>query len=109
MAVLQANRISKFQDGPLGFWHRALADMRPAPPPRHATLAQGSASLPLTRSIQSNLVVALRIAPKVRDSGPSLSGSDATMQGVFPEALSSLKNADPELFSIIEDEKERQW
>lgn len=31
------------------------------------------------------------------------------MQGVFPEALSSLKNADPELFSIIEDEKERQW
>lgn len=31
------------------------------------------------------------------------------MQGVFPEALFSLRNADPELFSIIEDEKERQW
>lgn len=31
------------------------------------------------------------------------------MEGVFPEALSSLRNADPELFSIIEDEKERQW
>ena len=31
------------------------------------------------------------------------------MDGVFPEALLSLRNADPELFSIIEDEKERQW
>ena len=31
------------------------------------------------------------------------------MEGVFPEALASLRNADPELYSIIEDEKERQW
>ena len=31
------------------------------------------------------------------------------MQGVFPEALTRLRDADPELFSIIEDEKERQW
>ena len=31
------------------------------------------------------------------------------MARVFPEALSSLKQADPELYSIIQDEKRRQW
>ena len=28
---------------------------------------------------------------------------------VFPEGLSSLHQADPEVFSIIKDEEERQW
>lgn len=28
---------------------------------------------------------------------------------VFPEALASLKQADPEIYSIIQDEKARQW
>lgn len=28
---------------------------------------------------------------------------------VFPEALKSLKEADPEIFDIIQDEKARQW
>lgn len=31
------------------------------------------------------------------------------MESVFPEALQSLREADPEVFGIIEDEKERQW
>ena len=33
----------------------------------------------------------------------------AAMEGVFPEALKSLKEADPEVYGIIEDEKKRQW
>ena len=28
---------------------------------------------------------------------------------VFPEGLSTLHQADPEVFSIIKDEEERQW
>ena len=37
--------------------------------------------------------------------------SEATqaLKGVFPESHLSLKEADPEAFSIIEEEKERQW
>jgi hypothetical protein len=31
------------------------------------------------------------------------------MEGVFPEALTPLSVADPEVFGIIEDEKRRQW
>eukprot|EP01024_Parvocaulis_polyphysoides_P028548 TRINITY_DN2579_c0_g2_i1.p1 TRINITY_DN2579_c0_g2~~TRINITY_DN2579_c0_g2_i1.p1 ORF type:complete len:521 (+),score=75.65 TRINITY_DN2579_c0_g2_i1:132-1565(+) len=31
------------------------------------------------------------------------------MQSVFPEALDTLKHADPEVFGIIEQEKQRQW
>lgn len=33
----------------------------------------------------------------------------SVMEGVFPECHSTLKAADPEVFGIIEDEKERQW
>mmetsp|Transcript_16863 Transcript_16863/g.50535 ORF Transcript_16863/g.50535 Transcript_16863/m.50535 type:complete len:180 (+) Transcript_16863:202-741(+) len=33
----------------------------------------------------------------------------ADMSAIFPEALTSLKEADPEVFGIIEDEKKRQW
>lgn len=33
----------------------------------------------------------------------------AALSHVFPEALSSLKLADPEIYSIIQDEKARQW
>ena len=37
--------------------------------------------------------------------------SEATqaLKGVFPESHLSLKEADPEAFAIIEQEKERQW
>jgi hypothetical protein len=28
---------------------------------------------------------------------------------VFPESLKSLKEADPEMYSIVQDEKARQW
>lgn len=31
------------------------------------------------------------------------------MDAIFPEALLSLREADPELADIIEDEKLRQW
>lgn len=31
------------------------------------------------------------------------------MQSIFPEALSTLKDADPEVFALIEAEKKRQW
>lgn len=31
------------------------------------------------------------------------------MAQVFPEALRSLKEADPEIYGIIQDEKARQW
>ena len=31
------------------------------------------------------------------------------MQSVFPESHLTLKVADPEVFGIIENEKERQW
>jgi len=31
------------------------------------------------------------------------------MSRVFPEARASLKEADPELYGIIQDEKKRQW
>jgi hypothetical protein len=33
----------------------------------------------------------------------------ASMAQVFPEALRSLKEADPEIYGIIQDEKARQW
>jgi hypothetical protein len=35
--------------------------------------------------------------------------SGSVMEAVFPEALKSLKEADPEVYGIIEDEKARQW
>jgi hypothetical protein len=38
-------------------------------------------------------------------NGSSCSG----LGNVFPEALSSLKLADPEIYQIIQDEKSRQW
>jgi hypothetical protein len=31
------------------------------------------------------------------------------MEGVFPDALTPLVEADPEVFGILEDEKKRQW
>eukprot|EP00884_Botryococcus_braunii_P011887 jgi/Botrbrau1/2069/Bobra.0047s0034.1 len=36
-------------------------------------------------------------------------GSGTAMDAIFPEALKTLKEADPEVFGIIEDEKARQW
>jgi glycine hydroxymethyltransferase len=37
------------------------------------------------------------------------SAANNSMQAVFPEALKPLAQADPEVYSIIEDEKRRQW
>ena len=36
-------------------------------------------------------------------------GDKAKLQAVFPEALTPLAQADPEVFGIIQDEKQRQW
>lgn len=36
-------------------------------------------------------------------------GHLSSMNLVFPEAHMPLKEADPELYNIIEDEKRRQW
>ena len=33
----------------------------------------------------------------------------SAMENVFPESHLSLAEADPEIYSIIEDEKRRQW
>ena len=35
--------------------------------------------------------------------------NQAKMEGVFPDALTPLVEADPEVFGILEDEKKRQW
>lgn len=35
--------------------------------------------------------------------------SGSAMDAIFPEALKTLKEADPEVYGIIEDEKARQW
>lgn len=52
-------------------------------------------------SLAAQSAVAIREPPTVKQS--------RAMDGVFPEALQSLREADPEVFSIIEDEKKRQW
>lgn len=39
----------------------------------------------------------------------SANGHQADLLAVFPEAHTPLSQADPELYSIIEDEKRRQW
>lgn len=38
-----------------------------------------------------------------------MNGHASAMEAVFPECLSTLADADPEVFGIIEDEKRRQW
>ena len=43
---------------------------------------------------------------KVRDTVDRMAQNFAN---VFPEGLSTLHQADPEVFSIIKDEEERQW
>jgi hypothetical protein len=35
-------------------------------------------------------------------------GAEA-MNAIFPEALTPLKEADPEVYGIVQDEKVRQW
>lgn len=45
-------------------------------------------------------------------NGVAVNGGPAhkdAMTRVFPEALKSLKDADPELAAILKDEKKRQW
>jgi hypothetical protein len=44
-------------------------------------------------------------------NGAAIKGSNlkTNMKSVFPEALMSLHEADPEVAAIIEDEKRRQW
>ena len=40
---------------------------------------------------------------------PGAEPTECRMARVFPEARSSLKEADPEIYGMIEDEKKRQW
>lgn len=42
-------------------------------------------------------------------SANGLAGHGQAMEAVFPEALKTLADADPEMAAIIEDEKRRQW
>jgi hypothetical protein len=42
-------------------------------------------------------------------AGAASAEAVAKMQAVFPDGLSSLAEADPEVYGIIEDEKRRQW
>jgi hypothetical protein len=35
--------------------------------------------------------------------------TSATMDAVFPDALTPLVDADPEVYGIIKDEENRQW
>ena len=42
-------------------------------------------------------------------SANGLAGHGQAMEAVFPEALKTLADADPEVAAIIEDEKRRQW
>ena len=43
------------------------------------------------------------------EAKPMSKGRASQMQGIFPEALQSLQEADPEVHGIIQDEKKRQW
>jgi hypothetical protein len=36
-------------------------------------------------------------------------GKSNKMEAIFPEALLSLREVDPEVADIVEDEKRRQW
>ena len=38
-----------------------------------------------------------------------VAGHGQAMEAVFPEAMKTLTDADPEMAAIIEDEKRRQW
>lgn len=42
----------------------------------------------------------------VHENGVAKAGA---MQAVYPEALKTLKEVDPDVYGIIEDEKRRQW
>ena len=42
-------------------------------------------------------------------SSNGVAGHGQAMEAVFPEALKTLADADPEVAAIIEDEKRRQW
>ncbi len=33
----------------------------------------------------------------------------ATMNAIFPEALQTLQEADPEIYNLVQDEQVRQW
>jgi hypothetical protein len=45
----------------------------------------------------------------VANGGAAASADKAALKAVFPEALTTLAEADPEVYGIIEDEKQRQW
>lgn len=42
-------------------------------------------------------------------NGANGSAAGLGLGSVFPDALTPLKAADPEVYGIIEDEKARQW
>ena len=52
---------------------------------------------------------AVHTKPASVEAKPMANGKLSSMQGVFPEALQSLREADPEVHGIIQDEKKRQW
>jgi hypothetical protein len=42
-------------------------------------------------------------------NGNGHAATGETMARVFPEALTPLQQADPEVYAILQDEKKRQW
>ena len=80
---------------------------RPATP-----LPPLSVPLQSTASCQRHLAPALKAtALEVRQMAPTngVVPREGAMKDVFPEALTTLQAADPEVYGIIQDEKKRQW
>jgi hypothetical protein len=49
------------------------------------------------------------VANGTHDAAGPTAAHKTVLARVFPEARSSLKEADPEVYGIIQDEKKRQW
>ena len=67
------------------------------------------ASLSLSRRCDAPQSKKKNNQPAPLSSSKQKEKTAATMEGVFPDALTPLVEADPEVFGILEDEKKRQW
>jgi hypothetical protein len=85
----------------IGSSARAVQLQRPAP----QTVLTSPPALQQSSRRFSQLTVR---AGAVAERSDTMTSSKA-MDSVFPEALAALDNVDPEVASIIEDEKARQW
>ena len=73
----------------------------------HRPGSEGSA---LAQNMCARAAPPRHVCPLLRAFPPRRVGEmAAAMQEVFPDALSPLKEADPELWTLVQKEKERQW